>query len=36
MCSLEFHLECVAFCRVGSGDTLRPVRPSGRMQDVST
>ena len=35
-CSLEFHLECLAFSRVGSGDTLWPVRTLERRQVVSS
>ena len=31
-CSLWFHLECFAFCRVGSGDALWSVRTFGRRQ----
>ena len=29
---VEFHLECLAFCRVGSGDTLFPFGTLGRRQ----
>ena len=35
-CSLWFHLECLAFCSVGSGDTLWPARTLERKQVVST
>ena len=32
----SFHLECLAFSRVGLGDTLWPVRTFGRKQVVSS
>ena len=35
-CSLQFHLECLALCRVGSGETLWPVGTLGRRQVVSS
>ena len=35
-CSLQFRLECLAFCRVGSEDTLWLVRTLGRKQVVSS
>ena len=35
-CSLQFHFECIVFCRAGSGDTLWPVRTLERRQVVSS
>ena len=35
-CSLQFHLECLPFCRVGSGDTLSYDRTLERRQVASS